>query len=338
MLILLPIIIMVGIGVLMTQRLTPQYAASAALGTSSNPLVDQIEIRGLEQGFFESPADATARVMSERFQTDTFANSLGERAGLGEALDEGLIFVDDLRQAVDVYSIGESLVIVEARWGDPETSARLVDAMILEYQGVLESTVSSDAEDAVQFFEDRRAEAVATASAARDDLDDFIATLPPLTGEEELPVQLELQLERLNGRLVVAEAAIDESDLAIDDARLAVIRAQSEAGRSIEVIDEPSASGTPESAIRDMAIIMAGFLFIGGLIALTILGLTTLLDRSVRSAADIEAAGGGDTVAAVPVIASLQSSKGLRDQLKTNKGREKSLAPAQKPRAAVLSR
>lgn len=87
------------------------------------------------------------------------------------------------------------------------------------------------------------------------------------------------------------------------------MRAQSEAGRTLQIVDPPSSTFEPKSTLVDRAVIFGAFVMLGMIVALTILLLSTYLDRSVRSAADIEAAGAGVTVAAVPRIDALRTRK-----------------------------
>lgn len=310
-LIVVPIAIMAVIGVMMAQRVPSEYSASSTLSTSANPLVGQLEIRGATAGSRESPAGATARVMSERLRTDLFASNVAERAGLDDAVDNKRLY-SQIRRRVRVGAVGASLVTIEVRWGDPQTSLRLVDALIAEYLSLLQSTVSADAQSAVDFYEDRRAEAEATEETASATYQAFLDELPVQPEGVDLPLADQLQLGRLNGRVVAAQELIDDADRAIEQALLSVVVAQSEAGRSIQILDPATSTFEPESNFTDKVVLFVVFVFLGGLVALTILLLSTHLDRSVRSAGDIEAAGGGVTVAAVPVIRSLRPRTGLR--------------------------
>lgn len=314
--IVLPIVLMAMIGVMMAQRVQPEYLASSTMSTSANPLVAAPDIRGTELKFLESPGEATARVITARLGTDRFASNVAERAGLDAAVEAGLLSYLDLRQSVKVFAAGESLVTIETLWGDPETSLRINEAMIDEYLSVLRSTVSEDAQAAVDFYEDRRTEAIVRVDDASATLNTFVAQLPDLPDDVDLPVPDQLALERLYQRLTLAELAFDDAESAIEEARLSVVVAQSEAGRSIQVIDAPNSTFEPESSLPTKAIRFMAASFLGALMAVTILLLSTHLDRSVRSAADIEAAGAGATVAAVPVIKSLKPPRSLRPRLR----------------------
>lgn len=310
-LILLPVLLLTVLGFMLSQRISADYMASSTLSTAANPLVGTQEIRGATLGFLESPAQATSRVMTEQLGTDLFARNVANRAGLTEAIDDGFLEYDDIRSRISVFATGEALVDIEALWSDPETSLALVDAIITEYQSLLQSTLSTDAQAAVDFYQDRRDEAVALASVAEAELEAFEDSLPVQWEVDDLPFADELRFRRLNDRLLDAQAGIDEADDSIEEALLAVAQAESEAGRSIQVIDPPSSSFLPESTLRDKIIILFGFTLLGGLMSLTILLLSTYLDKSVRSAADIEAAGAGGAVVTVPLIRSLRNRRGI---------------------------
>lgn len=312
-LILLPLVLMTMIGVLLAQRVQPQFLAEATLSASANPLIDPIGEQDFRFG--ESEAEQTARVMIERLGTDRFAASVVDAVGLTEAIESTAITYDDIRQNLSIFATGDSIVKVEVTWGDPETAIALVAETIAAHQEVLTATVTADSRAAVEFFNSRLSDAIADEQSAEEALNAYVDTLPPLQVGEETPVADELALRRLNSRLTTAQATIDETRANIEEAELSVVQAESEAGRSLNVIDAASSNFEPQSTLPRQAIILFVFLVIGFLVALTMLLLSTHLDRSVRSAVDIEAAGGGLTVAAVPVIKSLRSPKAYQRAL-----------------------
>lgn len=306
---LAPIVLFTGLGVLLALRTDDSFLAESRLSASGNPLVGEQEIRGAAIDGSETPAAGTARIINERLATDAFAEAVAARAGLDGALERGAITLADVRNAVVAEEAGDTLLAVEATWGDPHTAYELVRATTASYLDLLVGTVSEDADAAVRLFEERRSEAETRAEQARDDFDAYVESLG---GRANLLLAQELELARLNDRVIGADAKLGEAITAIEDAELALQQARSDAGQSLRVVDAPSVPESPESVLTAQVARIAAFFALGLVVAATALIVTTLLDTTVRSARDVELAGGGTTIAAVPRIKALRPRRRFR--------------------------
>lgn len=301
---LLPILLLGGLGIAQAQRSTPSYLSQGVLSAASNPLVSDPEIRGTSLQAFESPAAGTSRIVNEQLRTAAFITSIIERAGLGEAFDVGLITLDTVRENVRTQPDGNSLLVVSAEWADPATAFQLVNATIDSYFEYLTETVASDSSEAEQYFTDLRNEAQADLDSAQRELSVVIDGLPAIADGEDRPIEVEIEVNALTDRVRRAEEQLASAQSNIDAARLAVLQSQSEAGRSLLMIDAPTQPTLPQSTLRDN-IKTIGLFVVGGIILSALaLVVTTMLDRSVSTPADVASIKGLNLIAVVPPITS----------------------------------
>ena len=128
---------------------TGRPARSAHRPTRSSP---SRQISGASAQFFETPAAATSRIINERLQTDLFLTAVAENAGIGCAVESGVIDLGVIRQSVWASANGDSILSVNAQWADPQVSYNLAAAIIKQYQTFLTDTVASDATAADDFY------------------------------------------------------------------------------------------------------------------------------------------------------------------------------------------
>lgn len=300
---LLPVVLFAGIGVFLAGRTSEEYASSGTLAVSGNPMVDEAEARGTEINVWENAALGTSRLINEQLSTDAFVRDVAERAGLGEALEAEFISTEIIRQQVGSRVLGENSIQVDATWADGPTAHRLVQSTIDAYRELVAEQVATDSNEAIDFWTARREEADLAATEAERELSEYVAGLPPLrTGEENYPLTDQLKIQRLNDAYDEALEVVDNAQSRIDDAQLNVLQVQSEAGRQIRVIDPPEVPLAPASTTVKRLITVAMMMFVGALVSLTALVITTLLDRTVRSRSQLAAVVGTSATASVPRI------------------------------------
>ena len=307
----LPVVLLMAVGVRASQNVQEPFISSGTLSASENPLVATPEVRGTSIGQFEPPASGIARLINEQLRSDSFVEIVAERAGLAAALDSEAITLDVIRQQVSVAPQGENLLTVRASWGDAQTSYLLVDATINGYLDLLAETVAIDSVEAIDFWTGIRAEAQTRSDTAEDELRGYTTTLPELDPGERLSTAQELDLTRLNATLDAALADVRDAQDRIDTAKLNVEQSKSEAGRQVRVVDppRPANAATPETFKKITTTFM--FTLIGLLISGVALAVTTALDHSIRSLAQLQSASGMTSAAIVP------RSKPLRDWLQS---------------------
>lgn len=304
---LLPIVALTVVGVMQASSTLRLFASSGTLSAASNPLVPDQPISGVTRGIFETPASATSRIINERLRTDSFLLSVADRAGLTEAIESGLINVDIVRASVWASANGDSILTVNARWADPQTTYELVAATIDEYEMFLNESVASDSTAAEAFYTEQLRRLETQRDQARAVLDEYAIGLPEPEGDE-YPVAIQLELDRLAGEVQSVEDQIMTAQQRLDEARLARAQQTTEAGRSFTIIDPPRVPTSPESVLIDQATTVISFAVLGAVIAAAALVLTTALDRTIASPADVRGMAGIPFVTTVPKLAELTPS------------------------------
>lgn len=284
---LLPIVAMTALGVYQASQISPTYEARGVLSTASNPLLAEQQVRGVTLERFESPAEGTSRIINEQLRTDAFTEEVVARVGLADAIEAGLIDLDTIRSHISTAPDGSSLLAIRATWGDPVTSYQLVNGVFDTYLEYLTDTVASDSTEAVSFYEGLRDTAIQERNDAQDELEEYLATLPVVASEQNRPIAERLRIDDLTSRINDADDRVSQADQQIDAALLAVIQSRSNAGRSVQVIDEPTVPTAPQAALPQRITAVGGSFILGVLIALGALLTATILDRSVNTTEDL---------------------------------------------------
>jgi uncharacterized protein involved in exopolysaccharide biosynthesis len=299
---LIPVIAMGALGVVQAMNTLEVYHAAATLSTSNNPLLPEQPATGAGNSFWESPSAGTTRIINEQLQTDSFLTAVAEQAGLGEALEAGLVELAVVRASVWASSNGDSILSVHAEWADGQTAYQLAAAIVSQYQAFLTETASRNATEAETFYTAQLETLAIERDAAEKALTDFAADLPTIDDDENYPIETQIQLDRLEARLTTVESKISAAELKIDEAQLSGAQLATEAGQSYKVIDDPTVPSAPQSTLVKRGMLVIAFMLLGVVISAAALLVTTVLDQSVSSTSDLLAMAGVVLVATVPPV------------------------------------
>ncbi|MAT06292.1 MAG: hypothetical protein CL424_14740 [Acidimicrobiaceae bacterium] len=297
---LLPVIVLGALGVTQARSTLQLYRTTATLSVSTNPLLPEQPVRGAEVGTWETLAAATSRTINERLGTDAFLSDVADGAGLGEAVEAGTLSLDVVRSSVWASASGDSLVSVNATWADPRTVNALAQSTVDEYRQFLGDTVARAATSAEEFWTERLVQLDADRDDAEGALVDYVAGLPALEPGEDYPVTVQVEVNRLSGRLEALEAEVSEVEGQIDTAVLTRTQQTASAGESFSVIDPPSVPASPESTVVRQAMTVVAFVLMGVVVAIAALLVTTVLDRTISSPFELMAVPTVATVVTVP--------------------------------------
>jgi len=300
---ILPIIATTVLGVAQARDTVQLFRSSATLSAANNPLLPNQSISGVNQQFWETPAGVTSRIINERLRTNSFLIEVAESAGLGSAVETGLLDLNLVRANVWAGATGDSILAVNAQWNDPQVSYRLVVATIEEYEDFITETVASDSSQAEDFYTTQLEGLRLERDQSEQALTDFVAGLPALQEGESYPINVDLEVQRLRARVEAVEGKIATAEAELDKAHLLRAQQTVEAGRSFTVIDQPGVPGAPESTLMKQLTLVASFFMLGVVIAAGALLLTTVFDHSVASSADLLPITGVALVATVPLVA-----------------------------------
>jgi hypothetical protein len=309
---LVPILLVGALGVAQAANTTALYRSGATLSVSTNPLLPDQVVGGADAQMFESLGAATSRIIAERLGTDAFMDAVARAAGLGDALDTGLVTLDVIRENVWTTSRGSSLVSVNATWADAQTSYQLVVATVSQYQQFLTDTVASAAAEAEDFWKARLTTLEDERDRADEALDRFLSQLPGEGNDEEYPVSITVEISRLSSKLESVEEEIRTVEDQIDTAVLTRTQQTTAAGRSFSIVDQPRVPSAPDSTLVKQGMLVVSFVMLGAVIAIAALLLTTAIDQTVASSFELAAIPGVAQVATVPKWETKRRGRRLR--------------------------
>lgn len=299
---LLPVVAFTALGFVQAGKTGELYRSGATLSATENPLVGSPAVPGASPQWWETPAAATSRVINEQLRTDTFVDAVAASTGLEGAIDNGFVSREIVRSSIWAYPTGNGILSINATWADPQTSYALVSATIDEYQDYIAEIVASNAAEAVEFYSQQLDRALDERDAAERDLQDFIERFAGDAAGADQPLSIQIEVDQLGDRVDAAEAKVSAARTSIEEAQLQVAQQTTKAGRSFSVIDQPSVPSEPVSTLMDRITTIGSFFVLGLVVAGAGLLITTVLDRSIASAADLLAFDVVTLVATVPTI------------------------------------
>lgn len=298
----LPIVLFTLLGVLQASRTQATYMTSSVLSATSNPLVADQGLSGASSSFWETPAASTSRQFNEQLRTDSFTTDLAEGAGLGDAIESGLLTLDAVRASVWASAGGDTLLTLHGVWNDPQTSFALVESSWNTYTNYIADEASRLSREAEEYYRNVLAEAEEKVAAAEAAYSELLAGLPDLEPGELRSAEDQVQIERLSDRLSAAEDEVSDAQALVDQSVLAGQQARSKAGQTIQIIDEPKLPTSPESSLQS-SVVSIGALFLFGIVVSTIaLVVTTMVQRTVTVPAQLEAVDEITLVATTPPL------------------------------------
>ncbi len=298
----LPLVLIAFVGVYVASGVTGDFVSRGRLSASANPLVEQPEVRGADIGAFETPAAGTARLINEQLRTDSFLDVVAARSGLSELIESGVLERAVIRNQVFAFADGENILTVQASWGDSTTAFQLVESTIAAYLDYVSEVVTTDADEAADFYASRKLDAEEVFASANTELQDYIDDLPRNVSLEALPTEDRLNLDRLTIAVDRANEDVRTAQNQIDDATLQAREVERAAFQKLRTVDAPNTPDEAESTVARQVITIVMFTIIGALVALVALVVLTLVDRSIRSRAQLARLIDDDGVVAVPAF------------------------------------
>jgi hypothetical protein len=297
---LVPVILMTAFGFVQANNTLELFHSSGTLRTLSNPLVPDAQINGVAADYWETPADAMANSINEQLSIDGFLTAIAQRADLKSQIDNGVLDPEVIRASIWASADGESILSVHAQWDDPAVSHALATATIAEFQNFLTETAASQSTNAEAHYRAQLTRLESEHDEAKAALGEYVDSLG--LSSNDLPYDAEVQLNELSDEVTALRTKIAAVETSLDEATLARTQESSEATRSIRVVDQPEVPTAPESNVVQRISLVISFMLLGIVIASAALLVTTVLDHSVSSTADLLTIGGISLVATVPTV------------------------------------
>ena len=296
---LIPLVLLLAAGVYTAMGAKDQFRSVGVLHASSGSLLS--ELTGNQPSFgYERPSTVTSRRINDLVGTSSFLDDIIARAGLTEEVDSGVISENDIRSSIVAQPQGDNLVAITATTEFPEQSKVLADATLAAFVYYIVDNDILDATVRIETYERLRADDLANYEAARKELDDFLAA-NPWTGDPALrPIDQQLEVARLQESVARADEIYRASDQNVDGAQLAADVAETVVSRQLRIVDQPGLPTLPLAGVRAATMTIGMFFVLGLILSAALLVLAAVMDRTVRTADDVESKFGLDTVAVLP--------------------------------------
>lgn len=300
LLFLLPALIITGAGVYMASSEPSQYQSVGVLSISSETFLDTLSGTRSDTRSFETPALTTARQFNELMQTDGFAASVIDGAGLGEQRANGSLTLLDVRQNTYASAAGDTIVEVIAVASEPEWARQLAVSGIATFKNFVISSEASGTDVAEIFYDEQLTTYKLEVDAASAALQAYLAAHPePIDPDDERDIGEQLEIAKLDDLLARAQARFDSAFDNREAARLATLQSSADINQRFRTLDEPSVPEASLSGLKTMLTTVVLFSVLGLLVSLAAVVLVSVIDRSVYSASDLDVLG-ANVLAVVP--------------------------------------
>jgi len=289
---LLPIALM-GVAMAGYIALVPApYTAEGTLYVQQETLLSSLtSVRSNGFGFrYVTPSEETVGELYQLMNSDGFLRAIVQQTDLESRMNEGPKAIEETlteaRDAVWFRSLGNNLVAVNATFTMPRVAAQLVEATIETYT-LWKTNISHDESVAAQdFFVELVATYRADLEAERRTLTNYLVSHPePVRGNR--PPEEAATIAQLSATVDLAEERLRNAENKEEDAQLALAQTESNIRQSYFVVDAPQVPLEPKRSKKELALVLALFLTVGGMFSVAGIVGGALLDRSLRFPVDV---------------------------------------------------
>jgi len=297
---LLPVVLLTVLGVTSAVSAKSKYFSHGVLYVESETLLSKLSgTDSAANGAYLTPAqDADAR-LSSLIGTDKFIRSVIDQAGLSDAVNGGLLTLDQVRGSIAVSPTSANTLQVSGSSLDPQVAFAVANATIDSFkQWVIDASLT-DSSTAEQFFNSLAATYKTDRDAKKAALDKYTSThLEPVIGTRSQTDQAEF--DRLNNDFKAADAQYNDSLSKAADARLASAQTRSNVDGRLRLVDVPAVPTVSSFSKVTLVLQLALFVFLGLALSVIVVFVGTIADKSIRGADEVRRRLGVPVLAVVP--------------------------------------
>jgi capsular polysaccharide biosynthesis protein len=298
---LVPIVVCLGFGAYSVLSSTDEYISVGVVSASGDTLLSTLSDVDLDTSFGPTPASVAAARINEQMRSDEFVLTVAEQAGLGTAMEQGIVSPGWVRQRVAATPQGDNLLSVGARTTDPVLSQRLAAGTVDTF---VESVINENlAESAVAegFYADVADRYGGRVEDAEDELADYLVEHPaPSFGDR--PAAEQSRIDQLTAVVTRAQEQQTGALEKAEEARLATEQTRIDIEQRLRVVDPPQQPAAPVSGFRDSLSTLITFGVLGTMMTLAVVIAAAFLDRTIRTTRELRSRLGFDVVADVPAV------------------------------------
>lgn len=288
---LIPMVIMTALAGFYYFTLKPTYIAHGVIYVQSDSFLSSLtQLTQNNASFWVSPSQYATNEIAELTQTAAFVRAVIQRTDLEPQMDQGsdriLEMIDETREDLWIYSLGENQLLVNAAHEDPIIAYQLVAALMDTFIDWQINTQQTDTEVAQAFFFDLVQEYEEKVLLARNELKAYLRAHPePIRGDRLGEERLEI--EHLQNAIDLAETRFANALNKLEDTQLAMAQVEADVRQTYLVIDAPTIPQNPELSLRELALKLGAFLAVGVLVSAGAVAGGAVLDRSFRFPQDV---------------------------------------------------
>jgi capsular polysaccharide biosynthesis protein len=300
---LLPIVLLIGVSVLSVLKVKPVYISRGGLYVQKESLLASLTSLN-DTGFaWVTPAQATVDEFKEMLQTDAFIRSMIQQTDLETELVAQPAQADQMyqtvRSAVWVQVLGNNLIQIGATHGNGPVAHQLATATLETYLQWKINTAQQESISAQTFFSDLLKTYEADLEVAQQAMQIYLEDHPaPLRGDR--PPAEQLEIDRQQANINIAAARLTSAQEKEESARLAMAQAESKTRQSYLIVDAPAFPFAPENSKKTALTGAAIQVVVGVILAVVLVVLGALIDRSLRFPIDVRHGLDLPVLAAVP--------------------------------------
>ena len=248
---LLPVVLITTFGIYTAVSEKDSYRSVGSLAVSSETFLSDVTDARTSQFTFDTPASTISLQFNELMQTDGFAKSVVQGAGLGDVLDARGFNLDRIRVSVFATAAGDSLMRIVAVWDNPDWAEALATSAISVFKNWVIDAEVRQSDVAESYYDQLLTTYSDEVDLARSELETYLTEHEePIDAREDRPIEEQLEIERLNEALSRAQerfdGAIDKRELS----RLATIQSSADIDQRLNVLDTPARPTASESGLR----------------------------------------------------------------------------------------
>jgi uncharacterized protein involved in exopolysaccharide biosynthesis len=182
---------------------------------------------------------------------------------------------------------------------DPTVAQLLADSTIQAFiQWIVDADIS-ESTAAEEFFTEQLEGYQTALNAARLALSSYLQ-LHPAPAQGQRPDEQETEIARLDADIDQVQARLTEALTKREEARLSIQQTTRDISQRLQVVDSPQTPSGPLPRLKNAVFTAFIFLAVGIFLSLVTLVVGTLIDQTIRSAADVKDRLGARLLAVVP--------------------------------------
>ena len=286
---LVPIVVFLGLGFMSVTNTKDVYASTGVVYVDDETLLAALTgVGGAERPVLgRRQHQVVSEQMSSAFQTEGLVRSMAEEAGMTTALEDGTATIGSLRGSLSFAPSGSNLVHVRASTAEPRGVIPVGHGCRRELHR-LRGRGQPERERLRRGVPRRARAAVRRRGGGRERGPQLLPSIPSQTlPSATRPAVEQAAIDRLRSAVDTANVRHTDALDKLENARLATAQTRADVSQRLQLVDEPQTPSAPQGSMRAKAITMAMFGSLGFLLCAAAVLAGTLIDRSIRTAADV---------------------------------------------------